>query len=82
VRHLRRSATLAFGILIGASAAVAADSPSPTYTGCLSKDGTIARIAIGPSPLQACRPNERQITWNQTGPQGAPGAPAPQVQGA
>ncbi len=66
---------LAAVLIIAASVAVVvADSPPKQFTGCLGKDGTILRVAIGTSPTKVCGPNETQITWNSQGPKGEPGA--------
>lgn len=48
-----------------------------TYTGCLSK-GVIVGVAIGEEPQAACKKDETEISWSQTGPQGDAGAPGPQ----
>lgn len=45
------------------------------YTGCLSKGGTINKIAIGSEPARRCRGrNQQEISWNAVGPPGADGA--------
>jgi hypothetical protein len=49
------------------------------YTGCLTKLGQITRVAIGSEPLRPCRNMQTQISWNQTGPQVAPGPPGPEA---
>jgi hypothetical protein len=48
-----------------------------TYTGCL-QGGAISNVAIGTAPTKPCPNNAVQISWNQTGPQGATGATGPQ----
>jgi hypothetical protein len=75
-------------LVVGAAAAVAVvvasgyayattTTSNQTYTGCLSK-GTIYGVAIGEAPQSACKKDETQISWSESGPQGATGAPGPQ----
>lgn len=58
----------------GSSAALAADSTSANvYQGCLSRTGTVYNVHLNPSTAPTCRRNDKQITWNQTGPTGPSG---------
>ncbi|HEX5828868.1 MAG TPA: collagen-like protein [Candidatus Limnocylindrales bacterium] len=84
MRRVRTATVLAAGFVLAISAVVAgADPSSPTYTGCLTKDGTLYKVAVGSIPKTACSKTETQITWNQQGPQGLPGDQgAPGEQGA
>lgn len=77
MRNWRSAAALAVGLMLGASAvAVAADTPSQ-YTGCLSKDGLIVKVAAGTTPKLACSKTETLITWNVQGPEGPAGPAGP-----
>jgi hypothetical protein len=50
-------------------------SQSPTvYYGCVHKHGGELRIV---DSTDLCRPGERPISWNQSGPQGVPGQQGP-----
>ena len=69
-------AVVVAGYAYGAATATSEDN---VYTGCLSK-GSIYSVKIGTTPLAACKSGETQITWSQTGPQGATGAAGPQGQ--
>jgi hypothetical protein len=78
MRFPRIAATLAAGLVLGASAVtLAADTVPTQYTGCLAKDGTLDKVAVGSAPKTGCSRTERQITWNQTGPAGAAGPKGP-----
>lgn len=75
MRFWRTAGALAVGLVLGASAvAMGVDTP-PQYTGCLTKDGTLVKVAVGSAPKQACSKTERQISWNAEGPQGPAGEP-------
>ena len=50
-----------------------AQATGDSYTGCL-KSGTLTKVAIGSEPLSQCPPSATEITWNETGQQGPPGA--------
>ena len=40
-----------------------------TYTGCLGPNsGTLSNVAIGDTPLRACKRSEIQVSWNQVVP--------------
>lgn len=71
-------------LVVGAAAAVAVvvasgyayattTTSNQTYTGCLAK-GLIYGVAIGEAPQAACKKDETQISWSESGPQGATGA--------
>lgn len=64
---------LAAGLLLGAAAVAAAADIGTQYTGCLTKDGTLYKVAVGTAPKLACSKTEQQVTWSQTGPQGIQG---------
>ena len=79
-----RRRVFAVGALAAVLVAVAASygyaaitATNNTYTGCL-QSGAITNLAIGTSPMKPCPNNSTQISWNQTGPQGASGAPGAQ----
>ncbi len=76
---------LAFALVgagVGIAAAAIPDS-SGVYTGCY---GNLGVLRVIDAATQKCALGEKQITWSQTGPQGAPGAPgahgAPGTDGA
>jgi hypothetical protein len=75
---------LAVGAVVAIAVAVASGygyaavtATNNTYTGCL-QGGAISNVAIGAAPTKPCPNNAVQISWNQTGPQGATGATGPQ----
>jgi hypothetical protein len=75
----RAPALVAGGALIAGSVlvagfAIAQSGTGDQYTGCLTKKGEIESVAIGTEPAQSCGKKDTQISWNQTGPQGLPGA--------
>jgi hypothetical protein len=55
----------------GVSAATSTTS-SQSFTGCLQW-GIVFNVATGSAPSHGCPRNATQITWNQSGPPGAPG---------
>lgn len=62
------------GITVATGVAQAASSDTNTIYGCVStKDGAVRVVAQG----IACGKWESPITWNQTGPAGAPGPAGP-----
>ena len=69
---------LVLSLVVGAGAVYAMTNGGNTYTGCLDPGGTIIHVAIGDQPAQACAPSHTQISWNETGPQGAQGPAGPQ----
>ena len=79
-----RRRVVAVGALMAVVVAVAAGygyaavtATNNIYTGCLQA-GTITNLAIGAAPAKPCPNNTVQISWSQTGPQGAIGATGPQ----
>lgn len=73
----------ALALVIGALGVGIASGQSTggTYTGCLQPSGKLVKVAVGTEPSGPCRGSAVEISWNQTGPQGAPGAqgqPGPQ----
>jgi hypothetical protein len=70
------AATVSLAVAGGSFAGVALAAPSPSgqqYTGCLLY-GSLFNVAVGASPIHGCPRFATQIEWNQTGPQGPPGA--------
>jgi hypothetical protein len=74
----KRRAVLA-GVVLSASVALGAGyaygaiaTTSNQYTGCLLS-GNIGNVAIGSTPTKPCQSPGIQISWSQTGPQGAKG---------
>jgi len=70
------AATVSLAVAGGSFAGVALATPSPSgqqYTGCLLH-GSLFNVAVGASPIHGCPRFATQIEWNQTGPQGPPGA--------
>lgn len=69
-------ATVAAVTAGGSAAALATDSPPPNvYQGCLHHaHGALYNVNVNPASPPTCLPHDALITWNQTGPAGAPGA--------
>jgi hypothetical protein len=66
----------------GASIALASgglsdsSTPSPVFTGCLSKvTGTLRAVTLSPATPAPCGKSEQQVSWNQVGQPGADGLP-------
>ena len=62
----------------GGSAAALATSGSSgnVFQGCLNSSlGAFYNVKVNPSSTPRCLSHDSAITWNQTGPAGAPGAP-------
>jgi hypothetical protein len=77
-RMLAVGAVAAVAIVVAAGYGYAAvTATNNTYTGCL-QGGAISNVAIGAAPTKPCPNNAVQISWSQTGPQGATGATGPQ----
>jgi hypothetical protein len=81
IGKLRAAKAGAVGVLIllacaGLSVAATRDSSSVTYHGCVHRTTGLLRV-IDPSQGESCRPNERAISFNETGPAGPPGLPGP-----
>lgn len=79
IGKLRAAKAGAVGVLIllacaGLSVAATRDSSSVTYHGCVHRTTGLLRV-IDPSQGESCRPNERAISFNETGPAGPPGLP-------
>ena len=50
-----------------------------SFAACLSVSGQLTGVAFpAASPLHPCTRKQKQVTWNQTGPQGPAGATGPQ----
>ena len=56
------------GLLSGATA----QEELTEYTGCLTRFGSIIKVAEGGEPLRPCRGHQTLINWNVTGPPGPP----------
>jgi hypothetical protein len=63
---------------------VASAAPAQEVSGCVNvSDGKLSRVAVGPEPMEPCRQNEFQLTWNlqgvsgEVGPQGPAGPQGP-----
>jgi hypothetical protein len=52
-------------------------STGDTYTGCLQPSGKLVKVAVGTDPTSPCQGSAVQVSWNQTGEQGAPGPQGP-----
>jgi hypothetical protein len=70
---------VSFALSFAISAGVAlAQTGGATYTGCLNpKTGKLKKVAIGDTPLKACRGKEVQVSWTPGGIQGDPGPAGP-----
>ncbi|MEE8375983.1 MAG: collagen-like protein [Acidimicrobiia bacterium] len=65
-------------VLVSMGLAYAQTNGTDVYSGCLSPGGAVTDVAIGEEPLKECKGNKVAISWNQTGPEGLPGATGPQ----
>jgi hypothetical protein len=80
----RRLAFIGLGVAVlaaagGSAVALATGSSGNVYDGCLNDNlGTLYNVRLDPSRPVRCRPRDRRIAWNQTGPAGAAGARGPQ----
>src|SRR5437868_1052474 len=62
----------------GAAAALATDSPSNIYQGCLQHNiGLLYNVRLNPGTPPNCRHRDALIGWNQAGPAGATGSRGP-----
>ena len=76
----KRALVITAGVVVAgaviATAAIAAVGDEPNvYTGCLSKDGTLSKVAAGDAPFAECggkKKGETQIQWRD-GKDGLPG---------
>ena len=77
-RGSTRVLTLAIVVALAAAAGSAfvayGDEPGDTYYGCLSRGGSLSRIAVNPADPPDCPSNQTLISWNQ---QGQPGPEGP-----
>ena len=64
----------AMTLSLAATAGAADDeAASVTYTGCLSMEGELSKVAEGAEPLGPCDKSSQLAWWNQQGPQGEQG---------
>lgn len=66
------AATAASVVLSGGLALAQSDEVSPVFVACVSNETGALRM-ISSAEATSCRSGERQISWNQIGPAGAPG---------
>jgi hypothetical protein len=45
-----------------------------TFTGCLSAEGGLSKVAIGSAPTKPCSTKQTQVTWTSEPPAGPDGA--------
>lgn len=65
------------GAGLGEPTASAGDGAS-VVTGCIGRDGTLGKVALGNRPSDPCDPDEEtQLSWRRTGPPGEPGPIGP-----
>src|SRR5215217_1603874 len=61
-----------------AVAVLAAPAAEPvTFFACLDDKGTLTRVVTSPIQPPMCGDKEWAVSWNQVGPQGAPGQSGP-----
>jgi hypothetical protein len=70
------TAVLGLVFLMAAFAQASIPAADGTITGCFKKNQGQLRV-IDTDKVTHCRPSERLLTWNQTGPTGATGATGP-----
>jgi len=63
----------------GTAVALAVDQPSSdVFQGCLRHNqGGLYNVTLNSSSPPECQPNDTRVSWNQTGPAGAPGPQGP-----
>src|SRR5262245_26420958 len=63
----------------GTAVALAVDQPSPdVFKACLRHNqGGLYNVTANPGSPPDCQPNDALVSWNQTGPAGAPGPQGP-----
>jgi len=54
-------AIFALALLVMSAGPVQAGSQ--TFTGCLTKGGSIIKVAVGDAPAKPCQGNQEQVTW-------------------
>lgn len=82
VSRMRRTAfsggmVLFLPLVAGGAALAAIPDEGGMFTGCYHQQTGALRV-IDAGAGAGCDPSEQQISWSQTGPQGAPGAQGPQ----
>ncbi len=70
---MRTLAMLTPLLLLAAGVAMA-----DTFTGCLTSSGKIVKVTIDVNPLQPCKANETQISWDNVGSAGPAGPRGPE----
>lgn len=74
-RVLVAGATLGAVVAGGSAVALATASSGPNvYQACLTRQGALYNVHANPAHPLNCRQGGSVISWNQTGPAGAPGA--------
>lgn len=71
--RLISSAVIAVAVLGVGGIAGTADSPSVTFSACLTPGGTLHQVTTNATNPPECGPNETAVSWNQVGPQGPAG---------
>ena len=65
--------TLAIGIINVETNTFAQEETNDVFTGCLTQDGAIIKVAIGTEPAKPCKGSQKQISWNAQGVPGTDG---------
>ncbi len=64
--------------LVGFAGSRNSHAASDEITGCLSSEGKLSNIALGPSPAKPCKSKDTQVSFGgEEGPDGPPGPPGP-----
>src|SRR5438067_138915 len=50
-----------------------ARAATKTFTGCVTSNGALYRVAIASAPTTPCGATDTQVSWTSTGPTGDPG---------
>jgi Collagen triple helix repeat (20 copies) len=63
----------------GSAAALATQTSSNVYQGCLQRSlGALYHVQLNPTAPPKCAPRDTSVSWNQTGPAGSNGPAGPQ----
>src|SRR5258708_39351404 len=82
VRHFKGSRVLSvtiagIGLLALGGVVGAAESPSSTFSGCLTPGGIVPMVSTSGGQTTTCPGQDKLVTWDRIGPEGPGGPPGP-----